>query len=90
MMAGCYKEDIPEQNSLYGNSNHSGSGSGNTNGATGSGGTNGSTGGSNTGSGGTNGSGNSNSSHYCGYPTKAGTPCKRLGSGASGYCWQHK
>lgn len=29
-------------------------------------------------------------SHNCGYPTKAGTPCKRLGSGASGYCWQHK
>ena len=31
----------------------------------------------------------SNTSSYCGAPTKDGTPCKRKVSGG-GYCWQHK
>lgn len=37
-----------------------------------------------------NSSGSAVTSHYCGYPTKKGTPCQRLVSGSSGYCWQHK
>jgi hypothetical protein len=36
------------------------------------------------------GSGSSATSHYCGYPTQNGTPCKRLVSGSTGYCWQHR
>jgi|GEM_PF-4622337 len=36
------------------------------------------------------GSGSSSTWHYCGAPTKDGTPCKRHVSGTSGYCWQHK
>ena len=42
--------------------------------------------------GGSSGSGSSSGStwHYCGAPTKDGTPCRRHVSGTSGYCWQHK
>jgi hypothetical protein len=41
-------------------------------------------------SGSSGGSGSSTTSHYCGYPTKKGTPCKRLVSGSTGCCWQHR
>lgn len=37
-----------------------------------------------------NNSGNNNISHYCGYSTKDGKPCKRLVAGSTGYCRQHK
>lgn len=44
---------------------------------------------SSSGSGSGSGSGSS-TWHYCGAPTKDGTPCQRHVSGTSGYCWQHK